>query len=141
MKKKKKICKSDFLSQQQRYCTKFNILKFCNKINYKLSLSFQQVTDFFLCFKTALVIGSIKTGFQDFMKVRSLTELNLSWANPGALIKKRYFESGSESHQAVFTTLTFTPSILFCRILPSVHLRGVLSSLLIYYTHFQYLSV
>ena len=39
--------------------------------------------------------------FQDLVRVWSLTELNLSWADPRALIPKCYFESGSESRQAV----------------------------------------
>ena len=39
------------------------------------------------------------------MRVRSLTKLNLSWAVPGALIIKRYFESGSEFRQAVTNTV------------------------------------
>ena len=44
----------------------------------------------------------MKKDFLYFEGVRSFTELNLIWADPGALIVKQYFESGSGSHQTVF---------------------------------------
>ena len=43
----------------------------------------------------------MKKAFHAFVKVRSSAELNLSWAGPGDLVKKRIFETGSESRQAL----------------------------------------
>ena len=39
-------------------------------------------------------IWSIKSTFQTFVKDRSKAKLNLSWADPGDLVIKRYFETG-----------------------------------------------
>ena len=57
------------------------------------------------------------------MRVWSLTELNLSWADPGDLIVKCYFESGSESRQAVLRCSScskdlFNLSIVVVRLIP-----------------------
>ena len=43
----------------------------------------------------------MKQAFHAFVRVRSSATLNLSWAGPGDLVIKRYFESGSESRQAL----------------------------------------
>ena len=46
----------------------------------------------------------MKQAFCAFVRVRSSATLNLSWAGPGDLVIKRYFESGSESRQALAGT-------------------------------------
>ena len=43
----------------------------------------------------------MKETFPDFVRVQRLAQLNLGWAGSGDLVIKRYFESGSETRQAV----------------------------------------
>ena len=47
----------------------------------------------------------VRQAFHAFVRVRSSATLNLSWAGPGDLVIKRYFESGSESRQALLIGL------------------------------------
>ena len=51
--------------------------------------------------KTARVNRVYKIGISGFGESSEFDRTELSWADPGALIKKRYFESGWESRQAV----------------------------------------
>ena len=54
----------------------------------------------------------MKEAFQAFVRVQSLTKLNLGLAGSGDLVIKRYFESGSESRQALQQTNRPTTRLL-----------------------------
>ena len=50
-------------------------------------------------------IWSIKRIFQTFVKERFKANLNLSWADPGDLDMKSYFETGLGSRHALMTVI------------------------------------
>ena len=47
----------------------------------------------------------MKETFPACVRVQRLAQLNLGWVGSGDLVIKRYFESGSESRQAVLWSL------------------------------------